>query len=111
MRKAAFVLTLLGLTGFVDGAPARAQTPTCDAAASGTTACFVRKLCVCQNQAGGSMTGDLAGYRWNCDELRPACDLDQGGPTTNSQPTWQPDGLAVDIPWPREPHPLRSYVP
>ena len=61
---------------------ALAQAPSCNSAQLGTVACFVRKLCACTLSRGGAMTGQPAGYRWDCGPLRPGCGADTALPAT-----------------------------
>lgn len=100
MRKALIgmpYVTGFGLAAVMFALPVVAEPPTCDQAAVGTVACFERKLCSCQFDPGGNMTGLEPGFRWDCGILRPACE--QGGHDTTLSPEalwYLPQDLIVD---------------
>lgn len=74
-----------------------AQSPQCDAAAFGTVACFVDRMCSCIFDRGGAMTGRPAGYRWDCGVLRPSCGADTALPATiNPYQGQLPAALSLD---------------
>ncbi len=47
--------------------------PQCNADFLGGTACLDGVLCECVSSRGGTITGEVAGFRWRCDALRPRC--------------------------------------
>ncbi len=92
-RWLTLTLTLLAASSSV----ARAQAPACDAAAFGSVACFVNRMCACIFDRGGAMTGRPAGYRWDCGVLRPSCGADTALPATLDPYQGQlPSALSLD---------------
>lgn len=55
------------------------QPPACRAETVGTVACMAGRMCACELERAGRMTGAAGGFRWDCGILRPACG---GGPDT-----------------------------
>jgi hypothetical protein len=64
-------------------AAAAQELPACQAQREGMAFCFANKMCLCEYQPGGSLTGRPPGYRWDCGILRPSCDVVP--PDTNPQ--------------------------
>lgn len=83
--------------------PALAQ-PVCIAQREGMTACFSNRLCECRHEPGGSLTGRPAGYRWDCDIMRPACSM----APADSGPAYPPPPIMVT---PNYGFPPRSSFP
>ena len=80
--------------------------PMCLEQREGMTFCFETKLCLCRYEAGGTLTGRPAGYRWDCGALRPACGVVP--PDTNPAP--QPPMTVmpfVQPGWPGQPPAMR----
>jgi hypothetical protein len=52
--------------------------PVCEPPADGLQVCMVQQVCTCRYDPGGSLTGRVAGWRWQCsimqmcDATRPA---------------------------------------
>lgn len=58
-------------------APAQAPAaPACSADLAGVQACIAGTLCDCRYDRGGRLSGQPAGWAWDCGVLRPRC-----GPT------------------------------
>ena len=70
------VFAIIVLTALLPGPFAAAQeAPQCMAQSLGQVACFVNKLCECKYVRGGTVTGVLDGYRWDCGITQPGCGL------------------------------------
>lgn len=89
--------------------PAGAQEiPGCTQDRAGAAACMAGKLCLCDYQRGGSVSGRPDGWRWDCGALRPACGeaLPPAGIPGTLQPMPQlflplPQEALPMTPWPR----------
>ncbi len=89
---------LLPLALLLVPAPARAQ-PVCDAARLGTLACQAGRMCECRHERGGSLTGRMEGFRWDCGILRPNCPPFQlQAPLSPPMSSWPP-GLPMPQLW------------
>ena len=70
----------------------------CGSGTAGLVACVAGKLCACQYDPGGAMTGLPAGFRWDCGILRPSCGPSAELPATLEPPTvpYLPEALSLD---------------
>jgi hypothetical protein len=68
------MLALLLFALMPSARPGAAQEmPACNQDRVGGVACMAGKLCRCDYQRGGVLSGRPEGYRWDCGVLRPAC--------------------------------------
>lgn len=74
IHRLAIILTILAAGMGPDQALSQPSLPQCSAEWNGIVACVERKLCRCGFMRGGTMTGAVDGYRWDCGVLRPSCD-------------------------------------
>jgi hypothetical protein len=81
--------------------PAAAQQPpACYAGVAGAVACMSGKLCACEFQRGGSVSGRPDGWRWNCGALRPSCGEALAPPGLGQSPMLPMPELYMQIPPP-----------
>ena len=90
---------LLGLAG-----RAQAQAPACGPETAGQLSEQAGVRCQCVESAGGSITGEPSGYRWDCGVLRGRMNqLVPASPNAYQGPL--PEGIIVDpAEVPVEPH-------
>jgi hypothetical protein len=74
---------------------ARGQAPACGPETAGQLSEQAGVRCECVESAGGSITGQPSGYRWDCGILRGR--MNQLVPATpNAYPGALPEGIIVD---------------
>ena len=56
-------------------ARADALPPACGPAHDGVQICMSQQVCRCAHDAGGTLSGRVAGWRWSCDIMQ-TCDMD-----------------------------------
>lgn len=71
-----------------------AEAPACNAATAGAVTCMAGRMCACDLQRSGRMTGAREGWRWDCGILRPACG---GGPDTPAMTGDYPQNLPSSL--------------
>lgn len=81
----------------VPGRAAAQQIPSCTAAVAGALTCLQNTLCECRYDRGGRLSGQPAGWRWDCDILRPRCGATVEVPATINPYTggW-PNSVVID---------------
>lgn len=98
MQRSPLAPVVLLAGSLLAGPEAAAQPfPSCVAEAAGLVACVAGKLCACDFDPGGTVTGRPAGHRWDCGALRPACgDAARLPATLDPYPYPLPPALSLD---------------
>lgn len=92
-----FLLAALLIMAAPSG-PLATEPPSCASGTTGLVACMAGKLCTCQYDPGGAMTGLPAGFRWDCGILRPGCGPAAELPGALDPPVqlYLPEALSID---------------
>lgn len=73
MRIFILLLLLISFPAMAAELPKTQEPAMCTEKTAGTVKCMETRLCECKFSRGGSITGGVDGYKWDCGINRPSC--------------------------------------